>query len=132
MRQKYKSKSLDHLGLVAGMIDELGITNTIDNNIKLSDSNRNVTTGECVKAFILIGLGFIQRALYITPNHLKTMDLPRLFGKEIDPEWFNDDVMGRALERIYQAGTTSLFTKISTAACENLSLKPEIIHDTVD
>ncbi len=128
MSRKYKSKSLDHLGLVAGMIDELEIKEVIDENINLSDSNRKVSTGECVKAFVLIGLGFMQRALYITPNHLKTMALSRLFNKEMDPEWFNDDVMGRTLDRMYEAGTTSLFSKISTVACGKLNLKPTTLH----
>ena len=74
------------------MFDELNIGNIIDENIPLSKSNRNVSAGECVKAFVLIGLGFIQRALYLSPQHLSYTSLDKLFDRDIDVEFFNDDV----------------------------------------
>ena len=89
METNLTSKQLGHLGLVAGMFDELNIGNIIDENIPLSESNRNVSAGECVKAFVLIGLGFIQRALYLTPQHLSYTSLDKLFGRDIHmPIWF--------------------------------------------
>ena len=44
----------------------------------LVNPNRNVSAGECAKAFVLIGLGFIQRALYLTTQHLSYTSLDKL------------------------------------------------------
>lgn len=128
METNYYSKRLDHLGLVAGMFDELDIEKVIDENIPLSNSNRNISAGECVKAFILIGLGFVQRALYLTPAYLKTISIDKLFNRSLNIEYFNDDAMGHTLDRLYEFGTTSLFSKISNVACQKLSLDARFKH----
>jgi len=52
----YKSYNLDHLGLVAGMVDELGIPQLIDTLIIQDQQQRHVSVGQCVKAMILNGL----------------------------------------------------------------------------
>lgn len=128
MNTNYSSKRLDHLGLVAGMFDELNIGSVIDENIPLSESNRNVSAGECVKAFVLIGLGFVQRALYLTPKYLTSISLDRLFNRSLSVEYFNDDAMGHTLDRLYECGTTTLFSKISNVACKKLSLDARFKH----
>lgn len=51
---KIESKNIDHLGLVAGMYDELGIGEVIDNAIKQDEEKRNVSIGQAVKAMVLI------------------------------------------------------------------------------
>jgi len=38
----YETKTIEHLGLVAGMIDELGIPNVIDNVINQDIEQRNI------------------------------------------------------------------------------------------
>ena len=63
----YNSYNLDHLGLIAGMFDELGLSELIDTVIKQDHEQRQVSVGTCVKAMILNGLGFVNRALYPPP-----------------------------------------------------------------
>ncbi|WP_140396793.1 DUF4277 domain-containing protein, partial [Crenothrix polyspora] len=41
----YKSYNLDHLGLVAGMVDELGIPQLIDTLIIQDQQQRHVSVG---------------------------------------------------------------------------------------
>ena len=43
--KKYKSYNLDHLGLVAGMYDELGIGNLLDQMIDQDEEKRVVSIG---------------------------------------------------------------------------------------
>ncbi|EDN70185.1 transposase [Beggiatoa sp. PS] len=64
--QHYSSKLLNHLGLVAGMYDELGIGELIDQLIPQDEKKRIVSIGQAVKAMVLNGLGFANRALYLT------------------------------------------------------------------
>jgi Domain of unknown function (DUF4277) len=55
--QLYRTQILDHLGLVAGMFEELGITEVIDKATQQDPGMRIVTAGHAVKAMVLNGLG---------------------------------------------------------------------------
>lgn len=63
MEQSYRSQILDHLGLVAGMFEELGIGDVIDQTTQQNPEMRDLPAGEAVKAMVLSGLGFINQAL---------------------------------------------------------------------
>ena len=49
------------------MFDELGISELIDRLIVQDSEKRRVSVGQAVKAMVLNGLGFANRALYLTP-----------------------------------------------------------------
>ena len=63
-----QSYHLDHPGLVAAMIDELGLVEISDSVIVQDHEQRIVTVGQAVNAMVLNGLGFSHRALYSTPH----------------------------------------------------------------
>jgi transposase len=59
---------LDHLGIVAGTIDELGIVKLIDELVGGGkDNGENITVGEVIKGLIINGLGFSDRPLSLVP-----------------------------------------------------------------
>jgi hypothetical protein len=58
-------KVLDHLGLVAGCYDEIGVAGVIDD---LVPKKKGLGHGVLVKAMILNGLGYPDRPLYMTPE----------------------------------------------------------------
>ncbi len=122
------SKNLDHLGLVAQMYDELEIGQVIDRMIKQDTSQRNVSIGQAVKAMVLNGLGFVNRALYLFPDFFSDKPTDRLLGKDILPEHLNDDTLGRALDALYTHDVTALFGLIASHACKKLSLNKGFIH----
>ena len=64
----YRSQVLDHLGLVAGMFDELGIGDVLDRATQQNPEMRDLTVGEAVKAMVLNGLGVINHALSLVPG----------------------------------------------------------------
>jgi Domain of unknown function (DUF4277) len=53
----YRTQILDPLGLVAGMFDELGIGDVIDQATHQNPEMRDLTVGEAVKAMVRNGLG---------------------------------------------------------------------------
>lgn len=55
MPRPYCSDVLDHLGLVAGMFEELGIGDVIDHATQHNPETRLVTAGNAVKAMVLNG-----------------------------------------------------------------------------
>src|SRR5207247_4037853 len=58
---------LDHLGIIAGVIKDVGIIEMIDARI-VPDDQEDITTGEAVAGMILNGLGFSDRPLSLTPQ----------------------------------------------------------------
>ena len=52
----YHSQVLGHLGLVAGMFDELGIGAVLDQATQQAPEMRGLTVGEVVKSIVLNGL----------------------------------------------------------------------------
>jgi hypothetical protein len=62
-----KVTNLEHLGIVAGIIDEIGIEEEINRIIGRS-SREKVSAGVIVKAMLLNGLGFVSAPLYESVN----------------------------------------------------------------
>jgi transposase len=125
---EYKTQTLEHLGLVSSMIDELGIVETIDKAIKQDKNERKVSIGEAVKAMLLNGLGFANRQLYLVPQFFENKPLELLIREGIEPSHLNDSVLGRALDSLYEYGVTPLFSLISSEAFKNIDLVPEYHH----
>jgi transposase len=87
-------KNLDHLGLVAGIIDEIGIVEIINEQVSI-ERGEIVTAGQVVKAIILNGLGFVSRALYLFPQFFEDKATEHLLGEGIEAKHLNDDKIGR-------------------------------------
>src|SRR5262245_13834899 len=81
--QSYRTQILDHLRLVAGMFEELGITEVIDQATQQDPEMRIVTAGHAVKAMVLNGLGFINQQLYLVPHFFQNKPISRLIAPGI-------------------------------------------------
>ncbi|NNJ83353.1 MAG: IS1634 family transposase, partial [Gammaproteobacteria bacterium] len=124
----YRSLVINHLGLVAGMYDELGIGELIDRLISQDSRKRTVSIGQAIKAMILNGLGFAHRALYLSPLFFSDKPVERLIGRGIEAEHLNDDVLGRALDDVYDYGPDILYSQISALAVKRLDLSARFGH----
>ena len=121
-------KNMDHLGLVAGMVDELEIVKSIDTMLPSNDPHRKMSMGELTKAMILNGLGYSNKQLYLTPMFFKDKPLNRLFHRSVEAEWINDDALGRTLDAMYAYGVSKLYTEITAKAIQKLNLTVDTIH----
>jgi transposase len=122
------SYNLDHFGLVAGMVDELGLPELIDTVIKQDHEQRIVSLGTAVKAMIINGLGFVNRTLYLMPHFFKDKPVERLLGKDIKAEHLNDDTLGRALDSIYKYGPEKLYGLLAAQSVKRLGLSCKVGH----
>lgn len=104
-------KVLDHLGLVAVIIEKLGLVEKIDKRLPLNKPK--TTMGQRVAAMILNGLGFIDDRLYMFPEFLGNKPVDRLFRGDVKAEYFNDDALGRCLDDIHAYGVTKLFSELA-------------------
>ncbi len=97
-------KNLDHLGLVAGIIDEIGIVEIINEQVSI-ERGEIVTAGQVVKAIILNGLGFVSGSLYLFPQFFEDKATEHLLGEGIEPKQLNDDKIGRVMDKLYGVAT---------------------------
>jgi transposase len=124
----YRSQVLDHLGLVAGMFDALGIGDVIDQATQQHPELRDLTVGEAVNAMMLNGLGCINQALDLVPRFFQHKPTSRLMSPRMAPGQLNDDALGRALETLYASGVTELYSLMAATAAERLGLAPRVAH----
>src|SRR5712691_11420606 len=107
---------LDHLGVVASVIKDLGIIEMIDARLLLHDQEE-ITAGEAVAGMILNGLGFANRPLSLTPQFFANKPLDLLFREGVSAKMFNRFKLGRTLDEIYAYGCDLLFSEIALAVC---------------
>ncbi|BAG03466.1 transposase [Microcystis aeruginosa NIES-843] len=62
--EEIQIKNIDHLGIVAGLIDEIGIVEVINEKLGV-DKREKISSGQVLKAMILNGLGMVSRPLYL-------------------------------------------------------------------
>jgi len=63
------SQRLDHLGIVAGICNQIKLIEQI--NKKIGPNKRKVSVGQAVQAMVLNGLGFVSRPLYLYTRVLR-------------------------------------------------------------
>ena len=51
-----------------------------------------------------------------------------LFGQELPEEYFNDDAVGRMLDRLYEIGSQRIFSALSVAASERYPISTRHAH----
>src|SRR5687768_5670731 len=127
-RPQYESQVLDHLGLVAGMFDELGIGDILDQATQQDPQTRDLTVGEAVKAMVLNGLGLVNQALYLVPLLFQNKPTYRLISPRVAPDPLNDDALGRTLDTLSTYGVTELYRLIAAGAAKRLGLTPADGH----
>ena len=107
---------LDHLGLLASTIRDLGLMSMIDARL-VPDAQEEITPGEAVVGMILNGLGFANRPLSLTPQFLANKPLDLLFRRGVHAEMFNRFKLGRTLDEVSAYGCDLLFSELAVAVC---------------
>jgi transposase len=119
--------NLDHLGIVAGVIDEMELVEEVNKKVGLR-AKEAVSPGQVMKAMILNGLGFLSAPMYLFENFFVGKATEHLIGEGVIAEQLNDDRIGRALDKYYEVGTTNLFTAIALKAAQKFQVEKESVH----
>jgi transposase len=118
---------LDHLGVIASVIKDLGLISMIDTRL-VPDKQEVITPGEAVAAMILNGLGFANRPLSLTPQFFASKPLDLLFRAGIDAEMFNRFKLGRTLDEASAYGCDLLFQELALAVCAHEGIDLRFNH----
>jgi len=118
---------LDHLGVVASVIKDLGISEMIDARLGCHEQEA-ISTGEAVAGMILNGLGFSNRPLTLTPQFFTNKPLDLLFRAGVRAEMFNRFKLGRTLEETYRYGCDLLLSELALSVCRQEGIDTRFNH----
>ena len=124
---EYTTERMDHLGIVAGICQQINLIRIIDESI-LMPTARKVSCGQAVQAMVLNALGLTGRALYLMPEYMRNKPVDLLIGEGLVADDFNDDTLGRALDEVQQAGVTELFARVASEAVRVFEVETEYAH----
>lgn len=125
--EEIELENLDHLGIVAGIIDEIWIVKKV-NELLGTDSREKINCGEVVKAIILNGLGFVAQPLYLFSIFFKDKAVEHLLGEGIKAEELNDDRLGRVMDKLYKYGLNSIFLMIGLEVVKKYKISTKYSH----
>lgn len=106
--EEIEIKNIDHLGIVAGIIDSIGLVEIINNKVG-EDVSEKISSGHVVKAMILNGLGFVSAPLYMFSKFFENQACEHLIGEGVKPEYLNDDKLGRTMDKLFSKGLSNIF-----------------------
>ena len=118
---------LDHLGVVASVIKDLGLIEMIDARVPPHDQEE-ITTGEAVAGMIVNGLGFANRPLSLIPQFFANKPLDLLFRPGVHADMFNRFKLGRSLDEVSSYGCDLLLSELALAVCAHEGIAQRFNH----
>src|SRR5499427_1995499 len=100
------------LPIVQAYADKIGGVEVIN---QLVPTEMGIDPGTMVLGMILDTLSG-RSPLYRLAEFFAQQDTALLLGKALAPDAFNDDTVGRVLERLYDVGTMKIFTACAVRA----------------
>src|SRR2546427_521459 len=125
--ESLRVERLDHFGLIASVIKDLGLIAMIDARL-VPDAQEALTPGEAVAGMIINGLGFANRPLSLTPQFFANTPLDLLFHAGIHAELFNRFKLGRTLDEVYTYGSDLLLSEIALVVCRQEAIDQRFNH----
>ena len=122
----YVNERLDHLGVVAGVCEEIGLAAYLDR--LAGETNHHVSMGTATVAMILNGLGFSNRRLYLVSQFFANKPVEHLLGPGIEAADLNDDCLDRTLDWLYAQDPTQVFAGIATQARKIFGVSARHVH----
>ena len=115
---------VQHLPIVKAYADKIGLVEAIH---AVVPTEMEVDPGTIVLGMILDTLSG-RSPLYRLEEFFAHQDTALLLGKAVAPEAFQDDTVGRILERLYDVGTMKIFTACAVRADQAYGLDKQYVH----
>jgi transposase len=113
-----------HLPIFKAYADKLGLVSSINH---LVPTSMEVDVGTVVLGLVLDTLSG-RSPLYRLEEFFAHQDTEVLLGKALPPHVFNDDTVGRVLDRLYDMGTMKIFTACAVRAATQFNLERRYVH----
>jgi transposase len=113
-----------HLPIIKAYADQLGLVGLINHYVP---TQMDVDAGTVVLGLVLDTLSG-RSPLYRLEEFIAHQDTELLLGKALPVHAFNDDTVGRVLDRLYDMGTMKLFTACAVRAAAQFGLERRYVH----
>jgi transposase len=115
---------VQHLPIVKAYADRMGLVEVIN---QLVSTEMAIDPGTIVLGMILDTLSG-RSPLYRLEEFLTHQDTALLLGKPVTPRAFDDDTVGRVLDRLYDTGTMKVFTACAVRADQIFHFDKRYVH----
>jgi transposase len=115
---------VQHLPIVKAYADKIGLVEAIN---EVVPTEMTIDPGTIVLGMILDTLSG-RSPLYRLEEFFTHQDTALLLGKAVPPEAFQDDTVGRVLERLYATGTMKVFTACAVRADRVFGFDKRYVH----
>ena len=116
--------AIKHLPIIRAYAEQLGVIELLNDRV---ESEMDVEPGIMFLGMILDTLSG-RSPLYRLEAFFEQQDVELLLGQPIKAKSFNDDNVGRFLDKVYEAGTMKLFTEIALRAVKQFGLNCGHVH----
>jgi len=106
---------------------QIGLTKTIDQMTYWDEHRCTLSPGLRTAAMVTNALMDRMPLMYL-PQFFADMDTQKLFGEGIQPEDLNDHSMGRALDKLSEAGPERVYARIAMRAMVQEQIQVDTIH----
>src|SRR5262245_25752850 len=115
---------VQHLPIVKAYADKIGLAEAINHIVP---TEMAIDPGTIVLGMILDTLSG-RSPLYRLEEFLTHQDTALLLGKAVAPEAFQDDTVGRVVDRLYAMGTMKVFTACAVRADRVFGFDKRYVH----
>uniref|UniRef100_UPI000346A268 DUF4277 domain-containing protein n=1 Tax=Prochlorothrix hollandica TaxID=1223 RepID=UPI000346A268 len=98
--QEIDVKDIDHLGIIAGIMDEMDLVGLIDQLIPPHSPRKRLVLALPSKAMVLNCMGFLTSPFYLFSQFFEGKAVEHLLGEGIKAEHLNESRLGRTLDEI--------------------------------
>ena len=116
--------AVKHLPIVRAYVEKLGMVELLND---LVESEMNVGPGLMFLGMLLDTLSG-RSPLYRLEEFFGNQDTELLLGQPIEAKSFNDDNVGRFLDKLYETGTMKIFTEIAKRAVDHFDISCRHVH----
>jgi len=113
-----------HWPIVRAYAERLGLVEVIN---RLVPSEMAIDPGTIVLGMVIDTLSG-RSPLYHLESFFEQQDRDLLFGRALEANVFNDDNVGRVLDRVFETGTQKLFSALSQNAVERFAIPIKHVH----
>jgi transposase len=113
-----------HLPIIKEYAKRIALVDTVD---RMVDSQMALRPGLAVLAMVIDTLSG-RSPLYRLIDFYDSKDIELLLGSDVAPELFSDYNLGRALDKIHEAGTEKIFSQIAQNALDVFDIDTRRAH----
>src|SRR5256714_11020650 len=124
VRPTIEAYQVQHLPIVKAYADKISLVEAIN---QVVPTEMAIDPGTIVLGMILDPLSG-RSPLYRLEEFVTSQDTTLLLGKAVAPEAFQDDTVGRVLDRLYDTGTMKIFTACAVRADQVFGFDKRYVH----